>query len=264
MSHTEIRDLSQPLGSGGDPDVVQAPSRINEQTVAELRELLGRYPVARSALLPMLHLVQSVDGYVSETGVQLCADLLGITVSEVLEVATFYTMFKRRPAGKHHIGVCRTALCAVLGGDAIWDAIREKLELEDGETTPDGLFSLEGIQCNAACDYAPVLTIDWEFMDNMTPERALTCIDLLAAGQPIRSTRGPILTNFRASERVLAGFPDGKADDGPAAGAPSVRGVRIAKVNQWTAPEPIPVSLDTPETPQTPRTTPAAQSGGGE
>ncbi|MDR0435520.1 MAG: NADH-quinone oxidoreductase subunit NuoE [Propionibacteriaceae bacterium] len=217
------------------------PSRITEATVVELRELMGRYPQARSALIPMLHLVQSVDGCVSDTGVQLCADLLGISANEVLGVATFYTMFKRRPAGQHHIGICRTALCAVLGGDLIWDEVREKLGLEDGETTPDGKFSLEGIQCNAACDFAPVMTVDWEFMDNMTPERAAAIIDYLSANQPVRATRGPILAGFRASERVLAGFPDGKADEGPGAGEASVRGTRIAAINRWVAPLGVPI-----------------------
>ncbi len=92
--------------------------------MAELRELAGRYPQARSALLPMLHLVQSVDGRISPAGIEACADVLGISTAQVSGVATFYTMYRRRPGGKHHVGVCTTALCAVMGGD---DPAREGL-----------------------------------------------------------------------------------------------------------------------------------------
>ena len=97
-------------------DADEAPTGIDETTLAEMRELAGRYPDSRSALMPMLHLVQSVDGRVSDAGVRACAEILGISTAQVNGVATFYTMFKRRPGGKQHIGVCTTALCAVLGG----------------------------------------------------------------------------------------------------------------------------------------------------
>ncbi|MDR1355889.1 MAG: NAD(P)H-dependent oxidoreductase subunit E [Propionibacteriaceae bacterium] len=211
-----------------------AASQIDEHSIAELRELMSRYPEARSALIPMLHLVHSVDGYVSDTGVQVCAELLGITSAEVLEVATFYTMFKRRPAGKHHIAVCRSALCAVLGGDIIWDEIQKKLAIADGETTPNGMFSLEGMQCAAACDFAPVVSVDWEFMDNMSVQQVTMLLDMLDAGQQVYPTRGAMLTGFRAAHRVLAGFPDEFADAGASAGEASMRGVRTAAINGWT------------------------------
>jgi len=217
-------------------DWADETTSIGESTVAELRELTTRYPQARSALIPMLHLVQSVDGRVSAAGVRICADILGLPIAQVVGVATFYTQFHRQRAGEHHIGVCRTALCAVMGGDEIMAHVAAHLGIEEGETTPDGLFSLEAVECNAACDYAPVMMVDWEFMDNMTPAKAMGVIDALATGQPVRSTRGPVVPGWRANERLLAGFDDGLADEGPAAGPASLAGLQVARAKGWQAP----------------------------
>jgi len=223
-------------GSGG-IDWDDESTAIDATTLAELRDLAGRYPQARSAMIPMLHLVQSVDGRVSPAGVRACADILHVSINAVIAVATFYTQFRRHRAGEHHIGVCRTALCAVMGGDEIMDAVSQRLGVKDGETTPDGKFSLEAVECNAACDYAPVMMIDWEFMDNMTPHLAVGVIDDLAAGREVRSTRGPVLPGWRANERMLAGFDDGLSDEGPAAGPASLAGLQVAKANRWQAPK---------------------------
>ena len=222
----------------GSVDYTDSSTSIDATTIDELRQLAARYPQPRSALLPMLHLVQSVDGRVSPAGVQACADVLGITTAQVSGVATFYTMYHRRPAGKHHVGVCTTALCAVMGGDALMEHVEHKLGIHEGETTADGAFSLERLECNAACDFAPVMMVNWEFMDNMTPEKADELLDDLGAGRPVTSTRGAELTSWREAERVLAGFPDGRADEGPTAGEASIRGLRIANDEGWAAPEP--------------------------
>lgn len=222
----------------GEVDMADTSTNIAETTMAELRELAGRYPQPRSALLPMLHLVQSVDGRISPAGVEACAEVLGITTAQVSGVATFYTMYRRRPGGKHHVGVCTTALCAVMGGDALLDRVSEKLGIGVDETTPDGAFSLERVECNAACDFAPVMMVNWEFMDNMTPEKADQLLDDLAAGRPVRSTRGATITSWREAERVLAGFGDGRADEGPSAGQASLLGKSIADANGWAAPKP--------------------------
>lgn len=222
----------------GEVDMTDTSTAIDETTMAELRELAGRYPQPRSALLPMLHLVQSVDGRISPAGIQACAEVLGITTAQVSGVATFYTMYRRRPGGKHHVGVCTTALCAVMGGDALLERVSERLGIEPDETTADGLFSLERVECNAACDFAPVMMVNWEFMDNMTPEKADQLLDDLAAGREVKASRGATITSWREAERVLAGFPDGRADEGPSAGQPSLLGRSIAEANGWTAPEP--------------------------
>ncbi len=134
-------------------------------------EIIGRYPKARSALLPLLHLVQSEEGYVSEDGIEFCASQLGLTEADVTGVVSFYTMYKRKPVGDYHVGVCTNSLCAVMGGDAIFADLQEHLGVGNDETTADGKVSLEHLECNAACDYAPVVMVNWEFFDNMTPRQ---------------------------------------------------------------------------------------------
>ncbi len=185
----------------------------------------------------MLHLVQSVDGRVTARGIEACADILGISAAEVSGVATFYTMYKRRPVGDYHVGVCTNTLCAVMGGDAIFDRLKDHLDVGNDETTEDGKITLEHVECNAACDYAPVVMVNWEFMDNQTPESATQLVDDLRSGAEVRSTRGPAICSWREAERVLAGFPDDLADEGPAAGEPSLLGLQIARENGWKAPE---------------------------
>jgi NADH-quinone oxidoreductase subunit E len=209
---------------------------INQTTYAELQEIADRYPQARSGLLPMLHLVQSVEGRVTPEGINACAEILGLTAAEVSGVATFYTMYKRKPVGEHHVVVCTNTLCAVMGGDQIFAELKEHLRVGNDETTEDGKVTLEHVECNAACDYAPVMMVNWEFMDNQTPESAVQVVDDLRAGKEVRSTRGPKVVTWREAERVLAGFPDGLADEGPAAGPASLVGLELAREHDWTAP----------------------------
>ena len=209
---------------------------FDASVLAELREITTRYPQARSALLPMLHLVQSVEGRVTPEGIEVCAELLGLTGAEVSAVATFYTMYKRRPVGDYHVGVCTNTLCAVMGGDLIFDRLKQHLDVGNDETTEDGKITLEHLECNAACDYAPVMMVNWEFFDDMTPESAVQVVDDLREGREVRSTRGPRIVTWREAERVLAGFPDDLADEGPAAGPASLVGLGIARERGWTAP----------------------------
>lgn len=220
----------------GSVDYSDQSSSIDETTIAELRELAGRYPEARSALLPMLHLVQSVDGRVSPRGIEVCADILDITTAQVSGVATFYTMYKRRPAGKQHVGICTTALCAVMGGDILLERAKQFLGIDENQTTPDGQISLERLECNAACDFAPVAMVNWEFFDNMTPQKLEHLLGDLRDDREVVSPRGATITSWREAERVLAGFPDGRADEGPSAGPASLLGRVIARDNDWTAP----------------------------
>jgi NADH-quinone oxidoreductase subunit E len=212
-------------------------STLPQETLDELATIARRYPQPRSALLPMLHLVQSVEGQVTPRGIEVCADLLGLTAAEVSAVATFYTMYKRRPVGDYHVGVCTNTLCAIMGGDAIFDRLKQHLDVGNDEVTEDGRITLEHVECNAACDYAPVMMVNWEFMDNMTPESAVEVVDRLRAGEEVRSTRGPRICTWREAERVLAGFPDDRADEGPAGGPESLVGLQIAREHGWRAPE---------------------------
>ena len=210
---------------------------LTDMTRTQMREIIARYPHSRSALLPMLHLCQSEEGFVSPEGVAMCAEELGLTVAEVGGVATFYTMYKRRPIGDYHVGVCTNTLCAVMGGDAIFAALKAHLRIGNDETTPDGKVTLEHIECNAACDYAPVMTVNWEFFDNMTPASARELVDRLRAGEPVPPTRGAnSVCTWKEAGRVLAGFPDGRAGEGLAAGPPSLIGLEYARQRGETAP----------------------------
>ncbi len=210
---------------------------------ADAGQIIGRYPRPRSALLPLLHLVQSEEGFISEDGVRYCADKLGLTEAEVTGVVSFYTMYRREPGGEYNVGVCTNTLCAIMGGDQIYAELREHLggdgEGHRPETTAGGKVTLQHVECNAACDYAPVVMVNWEFFDNMTPEKARQLVDDLRAGKPPSPTRGPRrLCTWREAGRILAGFNDDQATDGPSAGPASLAGLKIAKEQGWKAPTP--------------------------
>ena len=211
---------------------ISQQGRLDDKTYAELREIAGRYPESRSGLLPMLHLVQSVEGSVTPAGIEACADVLGLTAAEVSAVATFYTMYKRHRVGDFHVGVCTNTLCAVMGGDAIYQRLTEHLEVGPDEVAPKRqgdqyTVSVEHIECNAACDYAPVAMVNWEFLDNQTPDGLVRTVEALRAGHPVASTRGPKIRTWRQAERVLAGFEDGLEHEGPAAGPASLAGLAL-------------------------------------
>src|SRR5438477_7556536 len=145
---------------------------FTQATRDRARAIIARYPVGRqrSALLPLLHLVQAEEGYVSAAGIGFCADVLGLTKAEVSAVATFYTMYKRRPAGDWLVSVCTNTMCGVLGGDKVYKALSEHLGVGHDETTADGKITPEHAECLAACDYAPVLTVNSEFFDKVDAE----------------------------------------------------------------------------------------------
>ncbi|RZS79017.1 NADH dehydrogenase subunit E [Motilibacter rhizosphaerae] len=205
----------------------------------DAKEVIARYPRSRSALLPLLHLVQSEEGWVSPEGVELCARWLDLTTAEVTAVSTFYSMYRRRPGGDYQVGVCTNSLCGVLGGDAILERLEEHLGVHHGDTTPDGTVTLEHLECNAACDYAPVVMVNWEFFDNQTPASATDLVDRIRAGDPPAPTRGAErLCTFREVERLLAGFEDGLADTGTGAGPATLVGLELARQRGWSAPRP--------------------------
>ncbi|MGW3623869.1 NADH-quinone oxidoreductase subunit NuoE [Streptomyces sp. NPDC000880] len=208
------------------------PADVRARLEADARELIARYPDSRSALLPLLHLVQSEEGYVTRTGVRFCAELLDLTTAEVTAVSTFYSMYRRVPSGDYQVGVCTNTLCAVMGGDAIFNELKQHLGVGNSETTEDGKVTLEHIECNAACDFAPVVMVNWEFFDNQTPETAKRLVDDLRAGRPVEPTRGAPLCTYKETARILAGFPDerpGAVGASGGAGPASLIGLRLAK-----------------------------------
>ena len=200
------------------------------QDLATMDSIIKRYPRSRSAIMPLLHFVQSKVGFVNGEGIELIAKLLSLETAEVSAVATFYTQYKRKPVGEYHVGVCTNTLCAVMGGDAIFAGLKEHLGVENDGVTADGKVSLEHIECNAACDYAPVVMANWEFYDNQTDESSKDLVDSMRSGNPTPPTRGPnSLVTWKEASAVLAGINDGKAHEGVQAGGPSLLGLKISK-----------------------------------
>ncbi|HVM15432.1 MAG TPA: NAD(P)H-dependent oxidoreductase subunit E [Egibacteraceae bacterium] len=169
-------------------------------------ELIGRYPVARSALLPLLHLVQVQDGYISKEGLAECAELLGLTKAEVGAVATFYTMYKREPMGEHLVSVCTNFSCKVRGGQEVFDRLSEKLGVGHNGTTPDGTFTLEHAECLGNCEGAPVVTVDYLNYECVSADEAERLVNRIAAGEVPPPTRGMIPPGVRRVEYRLAGL----------------------------------------------------------
>lgn len=205
---------------------------FTEETRARAREIIARYPAdrSRSALLPLLHLVQSEEGYVSPAGVEFCAEVLGLNKAQVGAVATFYTMYKRKPTGDFLVSVCTNTMCNVLGGQKVYDTLAEHLGVGHDETTEDGKITLEHAECLAACDYGPVMTVNYDFFDNVDPQTAVDVVDELRAGGRPMPTRGARLCTLKEMAIQLAGFADereGAVADG-APGEPSLRGLRLA------------------------------------
>lgn len=221
--------------------------KFDELTRQRTKEIIAKYPQSRSALLPLLHLVQSVEGHVSQDGIRYCADALELTTAEVSAVATFYTMYKRNPCGEHLVSVCTNTLCAVLGGDAIYGRLKEKLgvghEETAGEPGSPGSITLEHAECLAACDLAPVLQVNYEYYDNQTVKSAEELVDALQRGERPAPTRGAPLTDFKTVELELSGIlPDlERSVEGPSTAPETVRGAQLAAERGWVAP-PMPDS----------------------
>jgi len=195
-----------------------------------IETIIKKYPRSRSAIMPLLHLAQARDGYVTPESIEVIAEKLSLETAEVTAVATFYTQYKRKPVGEYHVGVCTNTLCAVMGGDAIFDALKDHLGVENDEVTSDGKVSVEHIECNAACDYAPVVMVNWEFYDNQTVQSAKDLVDSCRAGNPPAPTRGPNkLPTWKENSELLAGINDGKASEGVQAGDATLLGLKIAK-----------------------------------
>jgi NADH-quinone oxidoreductase subunit E len=242
------------------PDFSPAAAPLAEKLLEPALEIIARYPEGRgrSALLPLLHLVQTEEGFVSPNGVAFCAEVLGINKAQVGAVATFYTMYKRRPTGEYLVSVCTNTLCNVMGGQEVYDQLSEHLGVGHDETTADGRITLEHAECLAACDYAPVVTVNYDFaIDEATPEAAVGMVEQLRKGERPVPSRGARICSLKEMQVQLAGFADereGAIADGPA-GAPTLRGVTLAQEHG------IAVANFNPDTPIT-RTKPAREGAG--
>jgi NADH-quinone oxidoreductase subunit E len=158
-------------------------ARLSEQNLITAKEIIGRYPKSRSATIPLLHLAQEQDGYVTDDAIRHISELVGATPAEVLGTCTFYEMFKREPVGKYLVNICQTMSCALLGGDALMHHAEERLGIKAGNTTPDGLITLEHAECQAACTEAPTLQVNYRYRFRVTTESFDQLIDDLTAGR---------------------------------------------------------------------------------
>ncbi len=203
---------------------------FTDQDIQVMDSIIKRYPRSRSAIMPLLHYVQSREGFITNEGIEIIAKKLELATAEVSAVSTFYTQYKSKPVGEYHVGVCTNTLCAVMGGDAIFAGLKDHLGLENDGVTEDGKVSLEHIECNAACDYAPVVMANWEFYDNQTVQSAKDLVDAMRQGNPPAPTRGPSsLPTWKENSAVLAGLSDGRAGEGVQAGEPSLLGLKLSK-----------------------------------
>ena len=201
-----------------------------DDQLAVMEAIIARYPRKRSAIMPLLHYSQSITGYINNEGIEIISELLELENAEVTAVSTFYTQYKNQPVGEYHVGVCTNTLCAVMGGDAIFAGLKEHLGVENDGVTADGKVSLEHIECNAACDYAPVVMANWEFYDNQTVQSAKDLVDSMRTGNPKPPTCGPNkLVTWKEASAVLAGVNDGLANEGVQAGEPTLLGLKLSK-----------------------------------
>ena len=183
---------------------------FEDTTLAEARTIIARYPAGRerSAVMPLLYLAQSIEGRVPRDGLREVAGLLGLTTAEVEAVASFYTMLRLRPTGRHVVSVCTNLSCALRGASEVFATAREAAGIPHGEElSEDEIVTLHEEECLGACEKAPVVSIDFVYHDDVTPERMRELIGMLRAGEVPAPSRGEPMPDVRAASRVLAGLP---------------------------------------------------------
>lgn len=191
---------------------------LAEELRGKAEEIKARYPKGRerSAILPLLYLVQSVEGHISRDGLREVAELLGLTTAEVEAVATFYTMLRLTPTGTHLVNVCTNLSCALRGAKDVYDAAHDVTGISNETVSDDGLFSVAEEECLGACDAAPVVQIDFVNHDRVTPERMRELIEQIRAGEIPAPSRGEAPADLRHASRILAGIDlaDSREDGG--------------------------------------------------
>ncbi|HEU4683713.1 MAG TPA: NADH-quinone oxidoreductase subunit NuoE [Nitrospira sp.] len=174
---------------------------LREKYQKEIDELLSRYPVKRSALIPLLYLAQREEGYVTESAMLEIAGMLNLTPPQVYETATFYTMLNLKKVGKYHIQVCKSLMCALVGSDTVIGWITSRLGIAPGETTPDGLFTLTAVECLAACGTGPMMQINDDYYERLTEAKVDRILSDLRATGTSDLKSGPYMWPEPASAR---------------------------------------------------------------
>jgi NADH-quinone oxidoreductase subunit E len=178
-------------------------ARLSEANVHVAREIIARLPRAKSALIPLLHLAQEQDGYVTDDAMRHIAELLELEPAEVYGVATFYEMFVFEPCGRYRVNVCTNISCQLLGAWELLEHAEERLGVKAGSTTPDGMFTLEDVECIAACTEAPAIQVNYRYRHQVTPDQLDALLDDLAAGR-LDAEVPPHGTLARVRQRIAA------------------------------------------------------------
>ncbi|KAJ2489675.1 NADH:ubiquinone oxidoreductase 24 [Coemansia sp. RSA 2050] len=168
------------------------PFEFDARNLAEAKAIIGKYPpqYKKAAMIPLLHMAQKQNGWTSLSVMNYIAKFLEVPPMRVYEVATFYTMFNRSPVGKYFLQVCTTTPCELCGASKIVETIEKHLGIKVGETTPDKLFTLVEVECAGACVNAPVISVNDDYFEDLTPEATVSLLDSLKAGKPV--TPGPV------------------------------------------------------------------------
>ena len=164
-SLTQIRPLSQPI------DLQVAAATFSAEVEAEIDRHLAKYPIKRSAILPLMFIVQRERGYLDAAGMLYLANRLELRITDIWEVATFYSMINTEPVGKYHIQICKTLSCKILGEPRITEHVCSKLGIQPGETTADGRFSISLVECLGSCGTAPMFQVNFDYHENLTPQK---------------------------------------------------------------------------------------------
>lgn len=170
---TQIQPLSQPV------DIPGGVASFSPEVEAEIDRHLAKYPVMRSAILPLMFIVQRERGYLDPPGVAYLAQRLGLRITDIWEVATFYSMLYTAPVGRYHIQICKTLSCKIMGEPKITEHVCKKLGIEPGETTADGKFTVSLVECLGSCGTAPMFQIGFDYHENLTPEKVDQILDSL-------------------------------------------------------------------------------------
>lgn len=186
-------------------------SRFSDDNLQTALEIIARYPRAKSATIPLLHLAQEQDGYVADDAMEHIAELVGTTPAQVLGTCSFYEMFKREPVGTYLVNVCTNISCQIMGGEELLHHAEQTLGIKAGGTTPDGTFTLEDVECIAACTEAPCLQVNYRYRHRITLEEFDQLIDDLRAGS-LAEEIPPHGTLARVRQHIPAERAAGNAD----------------------------------------------------
>jgi len=192
-------------------------ARLSADNLGIAAEIIERYPLPKSALIPLLHLAQEQDGYVSDDAMVHIAELVGVTSAEVLGTCSFYEMFKREPVGRYLVNVCTNISCQLLGGEELLHHAEQRLGIKAGNTTTDGLFTLEDVECIAACTEAPCLQVNYRYRHRITNAEFDQMVDDLQDGRldaeiPPHGTLARVRQSIPADRRAGAVAPDDRRE----------------------------------------------------